>query len=316
MNNGNDNIYLGGMPLYTSNIQSRAISAENQTGTKGQGGQTKDGRKGLPCHWHFKKGETYKFAEINGHGVIRHIWITVSDLKPEKMRNLVLRFYWDNQKTPSVEAPLCDFFGVCHGYPQPLESEFLTIAEGKGFNCFFPMPFKKKAKLVIQNDSDEDIMAFFYQVDYTLGDTVTDQTPYFHAQFRRMLNTKMAEDYVILDGIKGKGRFLGANIGLIDRFYGKSLWWGEGEVKMYIDGDKEYPTICGTGTEDYAGSGWGLGQFYARYFGAPLIKDQYISFYRFHVLDPIYFSNDIKVTIQQIGADDSPEPMDPNGPLK
>jgi hypothetical protein len=143
---------------------------------------------------------------------------------------------------------------------------------------------------------------------------VTEETPRFHAQFRRVLDTTMAEDYVILDGVRGRGRYLGVNFGLVDRFAGKA-WWGEGEVKMYIDGDDPYPTICGTGSEDYAGSGWGLGQFQAQYMGAPLIQDRYVSFYRFHVPDPVYFSQDIKVTIQQLGNDGQGDPASVDGPL-
>jgi len=231
------------------------------------------------------------------------------------MRNLILRFYWDDQEVPSVEAPLSDFFGVCHGRTAPYESAFVTMPEGKGFNSYFLMPFEKKARLTICNEMGEDAGMFFYQVDYTLGDPVTDDTPRFHAQFRRVANTKMAEDYVILDGVKGKGRFLGASVGLVDRFAGRGVWWGEGEVKMYIDGDTDYPTICGTGSEDYAGSGWGLGQFHAREMGAPLIEGKYVSFYRYHVRDPVYFSQDIKVTIQQIGNDGKHEIADPDGPL-
>lgn len=308
-------VQLGGMPLYDPNIQSRAITAENQTGEKGQGGKALGGRKGLPCNWNLKKDEVYTFAEIDGPGVVRHIWITVQNTGPLKMRNLILRFYWDDQKTPSVEAPLSDFFGVSHGRTAPYESEYITMPEGKGFNCYFPMPFAKKAKLTVCNETGEDAGMFFYQVDYTIGDQVTKDTPLFHTQFRRVLNTKLTEDYVILDGVKGKGRFLGVNIGLVDRFAGKGVWWGEGEVKMYIDGDTDYPTICGTGSEDYAGSGWGLGRFHAREMGAPLIDGKYISYYRFHARDPIYFSRDIKVTIQQIGNDGKGEPADPNGPL-
>ena len=309
-------ILLGGLPLYTSSLESRSITAENKTGAKGQGGKALDGRKGAPCFWHLQPGQSYTFADIEGPGVIRHIWMTIRDEGPVKMRNVILRFYWDDQTTPSVEAPITDFFGNCHGRLGPFDSEFLTVAEKRGgFNCYFPMPFKKNAKLLVHNESDTEVLFFFYQVDYTVGDVVTDETPYFHAQFRRVLNTTMYEDYVILDGVEGKGRFMGANIGIVDRFHGKNVWWGEGEVKMYIDGDTDYPTICGTGAEDYAGSAWGLGEFHARYFGAPLVKDQYTSFYRFHVLDPIYFSENIKVTIQQMGNDNSPDSADPNGPL-
>ncbi len=308
-------ILLSGTPLSSSTLRSRAITAENQEGAKGQGGKAWNGRKGLPCLWNIKKDQVYTFAEMDGPGMVRHIWITVQNTSPEKMRNLIFRFYWDGQETPSVEVPLSDFFGVSHGRTAAYESAFITMPEGRGFNCYFPMPFAKHAKLTVTNETGEDAGMFFYQIDYTIGDEVDEQCPYFHAQFRRVLNTTMAEDYVILDGVKGKGRYLGVNVGIVDRYAEKHLWWGEGEVKMYIDGDKEYPTICGTGSEDYVGSGWGLGQFHAQEMGAPLIKDQFVSYYRFHVRDPVYFNEDIKVTVQQIGHDGVGERADPNGPL-
>lgn len=308
-------VNVGGMPLYAPGIESRAISAENQTGAKGEGGKTLNGRKGLPCNWNLKKDEVFTFAEIKGPGVIRHIWITPFYRNPKYVRNLILRFYWDGQSTPSVEVPLGDFFGVSHGWAVNFESAFVSMREAKGFNCYFLMPFAKSAKLQVCNECGEDASMFFYQVDYTIGDAVTRETPYFHAQFRRVLNTKLAEDYVILDGVKGKGRFLGANIGIVDRFHKANVWWGEGEVKMYIDGDDKYPTICGTGSEDYACSAWGLGQSCSMESGAPVVDGKYISFYRFHARDPIYFSTDIKVTIQQLGNDGQGTPADPNGPL-
>lgn len=313
-----DAIRLGGMPLYDPNVKSRAITAENQTGAKGEGGKEGNGRKGRACLWPFVKDQVYTFAEMDGPGVIRHIWITIEPDDPSFpliARNVILRFYWDDQETPSIEAPITDFFGVSHGRFAVHESEYTVTPEGRSFNCYFPMPFAKKAKLTVCNETGRDIGMFFYQVDYTIGDAVTEDTPYFHAQFRRVLNTTIAEDYVILDGVRGKGRYLGANIGLVDRFAKTGVWWGEGEVKMYIDGDTDYPTICGTGSEDYVGSGWGLGQFHAREMGAPLIRGRYVSFYRFHARDPIYFSEDIKVTIQQLGNDGHMEPADPNGPL-
>jgi hypothetical protein len=315
-NNMSNQILLSGTPLRSSTLQSRAVTAENQKGEKGQGGKEKDGRKGLPCLWHFKKDQVYTFADIDGPGMIRHIWITVQNTGPLKMRNLILRFYWDDQETPSVEVPLSDFFGISHGRTVPYESAFITMPEGRGFNCYFPMPFAKRAKLTVCNETGEDAGMFFYQVDYTVGDAVDEECPYFHAQFRRDLNTTLKEDYVILDGVKGKGRYLGVNFGLIDRFAGKNVWWGEGEVKMYIDGDTNYPTICGTGAEDYFGSGWGLiDQFATKELGSPIIDGKYISCYRFHERDPIYFNEDIKVTIQQLGNDGKYEPADPNGPL-
>jgi hypothetical protein len=308
-------LQLDGTPLYSPVLKSRAITAENPTGAPGAGGQKLDGRKGLPCLWNLKKNQVYTFAEIEGPGAIRHIWITVPNSGPAKMRNLILRFYWDDQQTPSVEAPLTDFFGVSHGKTAPFESALVSMPEGKGFNSYFLMPFAKRARLTVCNETGEDAGMFFYQVDYTIGDTVTAETPCFHAQFRRVLNTTLMEDYVILDGIKGKGRFLGANVGLVDRFAGQGVWWGEGEVKMYIDGDDQWPTICGTGSEDYVGSGWGLGRFDHQYMGSPLNEGKFISYYRFHTRDPIYFSERIKVTVQQIGNDGTHEPADPEGKL-
>ena len=308
-------IFLAGTPLCSSTLQSRAITAENKTGEKGQGGKELDGRKGLPCLWQLKKDQVYTFADIEGPGMIRHIWITVQNTGPLKMRNLILRFYWDDQETPSVEVPLSDFFGISHGRMEQIDSSFITNPEGKGFNCYFSMPFAKRAKLTVCNETGEDAGMFFYQVDYTVGDEIDEDCPYFHAQFRRDLNTTLKEDYVILDGVKGKGRYLGVNFGLIDRFAGKGVWWGEGEVKMYIDGDSKYPTICGTGAEDYFGSGWGIRKFSTRHFGCPVDDGKFLSCYRFHKLDPIYFNEDFKITIQQIGNDGKHVPAEPGGPL-
>ena len=300
---------LLGTPLHAPTLLSRAISAENPCGEAGQGGKALGGRKGEPCLSNLQKGQTCVFAEIAGPGAIRHLWLTVEKRRPSLLRNLILRFYWNGQETPSVEAPFGDFFGIGHGATCHFESAFLTNAEGRAFNSYFPMPFERSARLTISNESGEDAGMFFYEVDYTLGDEVTSETPLFHAQFRRVPNTTMYEDYVILDGVKGKGRYLGANIGLVDRYVNCQCWWGEGEVKIYLDGDTNYPTICGTGAEDYAGAAWGIGSFFAREFGAPYIKGKHISFYRFHGHDPVYFSENIKVTIQQIGNDGSVDPL-------
>lgn len=306
-----------GTPLYSPTLKSRAITAENQTGAVGAGGKELNGRKGLPCLWNLKKDQVYTFAEIEGPGMIRHIWITVQDTGPQKLRNLILRMYWDGQETPSVEAPLSDFFGISHGRMRPFESMFQTTAEGRSFNCTFPMPFAKNARLTITNEMGEDAGMFFYQVDYTTGDEVTEETPYFHAQFRRVPKTTLQQDYVILDGVKGKGRFLGCNIGLVDRYHETNTWWGEGEVKFYLDGDTDFPTICGTGSEDYALSGWGLGKYANLEAGSALAGGKkYVSYYRFHGHDPIYFSEDLKVTVQQLGNDGSMEQPDPEGPFK
>ncbi len=306
---------LAGTPLYSPVIQSRSITMENPRGLPGEGGKAHGGRKGAPCLLSLEKDQVFPFAEIQGPGAIRHLWITVQNTGPHRLRNLILRFYWDDQELPSVEAPLTDFFGTCHGLTRHLESAFLVTPEGKGFNSYFLMPFGRSARLTIANETDENAGMFFYQVDYTLGDPVTDDTPRFHSQFRRTSRTTMYHDYVILDGVRGRGRYLGATIGLVDAFPGRDIWWGEGEVKIFLDGDTDHPTICGTGTEDYVGSGWGLGEFACQEMGAPFSGETYISFYRFHARDPIYFSEDIRVTLQQLGNDGQLDPADPNGPL-
>lgn len=298
-----------GTPLYSPRLSSRSISAENPRGEAGQGGQTANGRKGLPCLSNLRAGQAYTFAEIAGPGCIRHLWLTTEKRHPAMLRNLILRAYWDGQSQPSIEAPFGDFFGIGHGASRHFESAFLTNAEGRAFNSYFPMPFALSARLTLTNESGEDAGMFFYEVDYTLGDEVGPDTPYFHAQFRRVPNTTLYQDYIILDGVAGKGRYLGANIGLVDRYVDCACWWGEGEVKIYLDGDREYPTICGTGSEDYAGAAWGIGQFCAREFGAPFIEGKHISYYRFHGHDPVYFSRDLKVTLQQIGNDGSVDPL-------
>ncbi|XID96035.1 glycoside hydrolase family 172 protein [Paenibacillaceae bacterium WGS1546] len=218
------------------------------------------------------------------------------------MRNVIIRIYWDGQQHPSVEVPLGDFFGVAHGRQRHLITECVGMQEGRGFNCWIPMPFKEEARITVENDSGSDIPLFFYQIDFTVGDEL-DNIGYFHAQFRRS-NPPLKEDYVILDGVQGRGVYLGTVIGIRNLYPYLEEWWGEGEVKFYLDGDREYPTICGTGTEDYIGSAWGTGEVCTPYQGAPLIDDEkgLYSLYRFHVKDPIYFQSDLKVTIQQIGA--------------
>lgn len=306
---------IGGLPLYDARLRSRAISMENPTGEVGAGGRADEGRKGAPCLAPFAKDQVFTMADIEGPGCIRHIWITVPRRDPLTMRNLILRFYWDGQETPSVEAPLGDFFGVAHGLTRHIDSEFIVTPEGKGFNCYFPMPFAKRARLTIANEMGESLEMLFFQIDYTVGDEVTADTPLFHSQFRRCPRTTMGTDFVMLDGVKGRGRYLGAVFGIIDAVENRRIWWGEGEVKIYLDGDTTNPTICGTGSEDYAGTGWGLGEYCCREMGAPVSNERHASIYRFHARDPIYFSSDIRVTMQQIGNDGTMEPTDPHGPL-
>jgi len=293
---------IGGVPLFDERLKSRSITHENRRGEKGRGGMAAEGRKGSACLAPFESGTKFEVADIEGPGCIRHIWITTFPGDPMHDRNIILRFYWDDQTHPSVEVPLGDFFGLAHGRRTNFNAAYTAMPEGRAFTCFWPMPFAKRCRIEAENDIGEDCPMFFYQIDYTLGDNVSPDTPYFHAQFRRVLETTMKQDYVILDGVTGKGRFVGCNVGVIPSAPSPPFWWGEGEVKIYLDGDVEYPTICGTGTEDYVCSGWGLGEFSAPYFGAPWIRHGLVCYYRYHILDPIYFSSDIKVTVQQIGS--------------
>lgn len=287
------------------NIKSRAVTYENKKGEPGEGGKTRNGRKGSPCIEHFMPGDEATLLDTNGPGIIRHIWITIPPKNPKHLRNMILRFYWDDQIIPSVEVPIGDFFGVSHGLQRHLITRYICMQDGRGFNCNFPMPFKKKAKIVVKNESDSEIELVFYQIDYSIGDILGADIGYFHAQFRRQNPCPLNTDYIILDGVKGRGLYIGTVLGIRNCFYGHlNEWWGEGEIKFYIDDDDQYPTICGTGTEDYIGSAWGTEETVTPDRGAPIIdnKNGYYSLYRFHIDDPIYFNDSIRVTIQQLGA--------------
>lgn len=309
---------------------SRSINAENPTGEKGAGGKTSSSlgksRKGK-AFLDLAPGEETTMAEINGPGVINHIWITVQDSSAAGefvLRDLIFRIYWDDSSEPSVESPLGDFF--CCGFSAKCQvnSMPIVVAPYGGFNCFFQMPFRKKARITIENQHGGLIHAFFYTINYCLVPTLTENIAYFHAQWRRTKYAKIGEDYIIVDGIKGRGQYVGTYLAwtALERY-----WWGEGEIKFYIDGDKEYPTICGTGVEDYVGGAWGFYEkdpygkisrdettYNTLFMGYPYhscvsgTKEIYgydavpaHGLYRWHILDPINFRKDLKVTIQQIG---------------
>ena len=242
--------------------KSRAINAENPKGEKGKGGMAAShlgpSRKGSPCLNDIASGQTVTLAEIEGPGAINHIWITVdaktTDADCFVLRDLVLRMYWDDEEEPSVESPLGDFFCCGFGRECNVNSMPIAVVPSRGLNCYFQMPFRKKARITLENQHVNPIPAFFYQVDYCLYDEgLPEDIAYFHAQWRREKITQLQKDYVILDNVKGKGHYVGTYMALttLERY-----WWGEGEVKFYIDGDEEYPTICGTGTEDYFGGSW------------------------------------------------------------
>ncbi|RLB13890.1 MAG: DUF2961 domain-containing protein [Deltaproteobacteria bacterium] len=284
-------------------VHTRWISFENPAGAKGQGGKANQGRKGAPSRY-ISAGQTVTLAEINGPGVIRRIWLTVRG-KPEILRGLVFRIYWEDQDYPSVEAPLQDFFGIPFARQVPFESYFFSNPEGRSFNCFIPMPFKRKAKVVVENQAPLDAGSLFFDINYTIGDKLPEDLGYFHARYRRENPTTPKKDFQILPRIEGRGRFLGCNVGVRTiGDYKDPVWFGEGEVKIYLDGDREYPTLCGTGTEDYVGSAWGLGKFNHLFQGCLLSpsSDGVWGFYRFHVVDPVYFHQDIRVELQQISG--------------
>lgn len=271
---------------------------------RGQGGTAAEGRKGSPAIKDFKAGATETLLDIAGPGMVRHIWMTSHARDPHAYRNVIVRMYWEGSDIPSVEAPLGDFFGLAHGAGEPMYSALLLFQEGRGLNCYFPMPFAKHARITLTNTMDRPIDYLFYQIDFTLGDAVGESDGRFHARFRRENPCPMGHDFTILDTSGGRGIYMGCNMGVRPLREG---WWGEGEVKMYLDEDGLYPTICGTGAEDYIGSAWGLDEHCTPYQGAPLHRHGFASMYRFHVPDPVYFRERIKVTVQQMGGGRRPK---------
>ena len=283
-----------------ANPQSRLSSFENPNSIKGNGGKTNKTAKGNAFE-NMEPGETKKLLDIKGEGAIQRIWLTI-DHNPVKLRSLRLQFFWDGSNKPAVDVPLGDFFGYNLGKQFAFQSALFSSGEGRSYNCYIPMPFKKAAKVLLINEGTERVK-LFYDIDFLLHKLPLN-TLYFHAYWNRQQSGQLGDDYILLPKVEGKGRFLGISVGLnTDTSYGKS-WWGEGEVKMYLDGDTKYPTINGTGAEDYIGSAWGLGTFTNWYQGCTIANDStgQFNFYRWHIPDAIYFNKDIKVTIQQIGG--------------
>ncbi len=300
--------------------KSRSISAENFTGEKGGGGRAIEGTgapmanaAGLGVGWKVSPSiwlpahEEFVLADIEGEGTITHIWCTAD---PVLWRRLILEMYWDDAETPAVRVPLGDFF--CNGWCERTLVNSLAIAVNPagGFNCYFPMPFKKNAKIILKNLSDKDAL-FYYQVDYLLEE-LDDEIAYFHVQWNRSSPLASRQVHTLLDNVKGKGYYIGTYMAWQSNHTG---WWGEGEFKFYLDGDEEFPTICGTGTEDYFGGAWnfdigGTYQDYSTpYLGLPQIirpdglyrSQQRFGMYRWHINDPICFEEDITVTVQALG---------------
>jgi Protein of unknown function (DUF2961) len=293
---------IAAQPLFEmpNAAQSRLSSFENPNGIKGNGGRTNKGAKGNAFEW-VQPRETKTLLNINGQGMIQRIWLTI-DQNPIKLRSLRLQMFWDGETKAAVDVPMGDFFCYNLGKPAAFQSALFSSGEGRSFNCYIPMPFKKAAKILLINDGKERVK-LYYDVDFLLQ-TLTASALYFHAYWTRQSTGILGTDFEVLSVKHGKGRFLGMSVGLnTDSSYSKS-WWGEGEIKMYIDGDTEHPTINGTGAEDYIGSAWGLGTFTNQYQGCTIANDstRQFNFYRWHVPDAIWFNKDIRVTIQQIGG--------------
>src|SRR5688572_549969 len=295
-------IILSAQSLYEmpANPQSRLSSFENPNGLKGSGGKTNKTAKGNAFEF-MEPGETKNLLEVKGEGTIQRIWLTI-DHNPLKLRSLRLQFFWDGSSKPAVDVPLGDFFVYNLGKQVKFETALFSSGEGRSYNCYIPMPFKKSAKVLLVNEGKERVK-LYYDIDFLLHKLPANAL-YFHAYWNRQWSGQLGDDYVLLPKVEGKGRFLGISVGLnTDSSYSKS-WWGEGEVKMYLDGDSKYPTIAGTGAEDYIGSAWGLGTFVNQYQGCTIANDStgQFCFYRWHIPDAVYFNKDIKVTIQQIGG--------------
>ncbi len=293
-------------------LDSRAATFENPTGARGQGGTAHGGRKGAPSS-RLAPGERVVLADIDGPGTIRHIWLTFPPGPPETMRTLFVEVFYNGADHPSVSVPCLDFFALPHGRPVPYQSALASAQEGRGFNSYVPMPFAGHARVEIVNAAANPA-TLYYQIDYTLEPSPPADSGYLHVSFRRDNPTVRGRDFVIAEGIEGPGRFLGCSVGV--RVIDPGSWYGEGEVKIYRDGDRDLPTICGTGLEDYVGSAWGLGPHASLFAGAPLVVGppdtrpdadglatavDFVGFYRWHLGDPIMFASDLRVTIQQIG---------------
>ncbi|MCX5480738.1 DUF2961 domain-containing protein [Kaistia geumhonensis] len=314
-----------------SRAVTRSISPENFDGAKGKGGMATEGTgascaRGLGADgsgrgWkvspsiRMEAGELRTIAEIEGSGAIQQIWLTPANVR---WRDLILRIYWDGQENPSVEAPLGDFF--CSGWNQYAQVSSLAVCvnPGRAFNCYWEMPFRRHCRITLENRDPDDHAIVYYQINYTLTE-VPDDVAYFHAQFRRTNPLPFGTDYTILEGVKGRGQYVGTYMAWGVNNAG---WWGEGEIKFFMDGDRDYPTICGTGTEDYFCGAYNFDggvidptmtsayrEFTTPYAGLPQVlrpdgtyrSQQRFGMYRWHVMDPIRFEQDLRVTIQALG---------------
>jgi hypothetical protein len=297
-------IILSAQELYKAPAPStitKWISPENISGKKGAGSKANQGAKGS-AFLTVKAGEQLVMMDVKGSGIIRRMWLSGTIPRSEEQRRMVrIDMYWDGSKKPAVSAPIGDFFGLGLGLSVPYKNALFSNPEGRSFNFTIPMPYRTGARIVITNESSAHALVW-YDINYT-EEKVPDDALYFHAYWNRVMHTALGTDHVILPQVNGKGRFLGTNVGVIGDSAYRNTWFGEGEVKVFLDGDKQLPTLAGTGTEDYIGTGWGQGEYQDQYQGSLVSdsKNDVYAFYRYHVPDPVYFQKDCKVTIQQIG---------------
>ena len=283
-------------------IETRWVSFENPTGAQGSGGTENDGSKGHPFD-SILPSEVKTLLDMDGSGCVRRIWMTVNDRSPEMLQKLRLRMYWDNAELPAVDVPLGDFFGAAMGRTAVFENALFSNPEGRSFNCCVPMPFREHALVTLTNESQLPLNLLFYDIDLTVGDEHPADMLYFHSTWREEKPNVLGEHFVILPEVHGSGRFLGCCAGVIADPSYDGAWWGEGEVKIWFQGD-QWPTLCGTGTEDYIGTGWGQGCYSNRTQGCHVADSeagQYL-FYRLHMDDPVYFRGSCRVAIQTIGG--------------
>ena len=278
------------------NFESRRASSSDPNWSVGNG----DARPIRP-------GGTLTIADLEGPGAIAHIWVTIAHQARNYSRLMVLRMYWDGEKHPSVECPIGDFFGVGHGVDKPMFSMPIQVnSEGRGRNCYWPMPFRKSAKITVTNESDRPCDAFYYYVDWQKHPSLPDDTAYFHAMYRQEFPCVMGRNYLLAD-IEGRGHYVGTVQSVVNISSG---WYGEGDDFFYIDGEKE-PSLRGTGTEDYFCDGWGFWPHQGLYSGVPMCEwgkaGDLTSVYRFHIPDPVTFKKSLRVEIEHKGSQDFPD---------
>lgn len=307
------------MFVYPSDVHTRWITFENPKGLKGEGALENFGAKGHPCD-DIPAHSAIELMNYKGTGIIQRIWLTVSDRSAYMCRGLVINMYWDGDTKPAVSAPLGDFFGQGFERKLAFENDLFTSGEGRSFVSFISMPFKSHARIEIVNETDKDLDMLFYDINLQEIKQWNANNLYFHGYWHRDTATELTRDFEIMPEVAGHGRYLGTNISVIDNPIYGDAWWGEGEVKMYLDGDQDHPTIVGTGTEDYISTAWGQGVFQNRYSGCLIGDDssRHWAFYRYHIPDPVYFHQECKVVIQQIGGNTKAKVqqlLDQNKPL-